>query len=78
MAKDFDGSQPRAVQVIVGCGLAIDKGLMTRPTAVRMIASIAGQFGVAIDAEVELAAVQAEAATAAEADVFTTPAAADA
>ena len=61
-------------QVVVACGLAIDKGLLSDRTALALIDAIAGRLGVGIDTEAELAAAQAAASARAEADGdFTLP-----
>lgn len=73
MAKDTTKYAAALQQVVVAAGLALDKGLITRATAVRYINSIAGRFGVEIDAAQELDAARSEAAEAAAADVFVTP-----
>jgi len=64
-------------QVVVAVALAIEKGLMTEATALKIIIAIAGRLGVEFDAEAELKAAQAEAAKRAEKDVFTEPPAND-
>ncbi len=61
-------------QVVAGATLALTSGLITRVTALRIISTVAAQLGLEIDPEQEIADAQAEAAKAAEADVFTTPA----
>lgn len=73
-AKDTSKYAAALQQVVVAVGLSLDKGLITRDTAVRIINSIAGRLGVEIDADQELTDARAEAATAAEADVYHTPA----
>ncbi len=65
-------------QAVVAVGLALDKGLITQATAVRIINAIAGRLGVEIDAEGELEAAAAEKADAAAADVYATPDSVDA
>ena len=60
-------------QLVVGCALAIEKGLMQDKTAVQLIAAVASRLGVEIDAEKELKAAQGELAKRREADTFTTP-----
>jgi len=57
-------------QVVVAVALAIERGLMTELTALKIINSVAGRLGVEIDAAAELKAAQAEAAKRAEKDVF--------
>jgi hypothetical protein len=47
-------------QLVVGCALAIDKGLMQEKTAVQLIAAVASRLGVEIDAEKELEKARAE------------------
>jgi hypothetical protein len=64
-------------QVVVAVGIAIDKQLLQKTTAVRIINSIAGRLGIEIDADEELGKV-AQAANAAYEDVFSTPNTADA
>ncbi len=63
-------------QLVAGAAQAIDRGLLSKKTAVMLINAIAGRLGVEIDAEEELAQAQEEAKAAAEADTFTTPPAA--
>lgn len=77
-AKDTTKYAAALQQVVVAVGLALDRGLITQPTAVRIINAIAGRLGVEIDAEDELAAAAAERADAAAADVYRTPESADA
>jgi hypothetical protein len=72
-AKDTTKYASALQQAVVAVGLALDKGLITQATAVRVINAIAGRLGVEIDAEAELAVARAEAETAAEADVYVTP-----
>lgn len=72
-ARDTTKYAAALQQAVVAVGLAMDKGLITQATAVRIINSIAGRLGVEIDAESELEDALAEAAEAAEADVYTTP-----
>lgn len=58
-------------QLVVGCALAIDKGLMQDKTAVQLIAAVASRFGVEIDAEKELEQAKEELAARKEDDAFT-------
>ena len=51
--------------------VAINGGLLTKVTAIKMLAAIAGRLGVDFDAEQELKDAEAEAAKQAEADAFT-------
>jgi hypothetical protein len=67
-----------AMQALVtAVGIAIDRKLITMVTAVRIINSAASQLGIELDPEQEIVDAQAEAAKAAENDVFTTPATGD-
>lgn len=60
-------------QVVVAVALAIDKGLLTEATALRMINAIAERLGIEFDAEAELATARKERERRAELDTFTTP-----
>lgn len=48
-------------QVVVATGMAVDAGVLTQATALKIIAAVAGRLGIEIDAEQELAAATAEA-----------------
>lgn len=61
-------------QVVVAASAAIGQGLLSEETATVLIASVAGQLGVEIDAEKELAAARDQKSKRAEADVFQEPA----
>ena len=60
-------------QVVVACGMAMDKNLLSPETCLLIINSVAGRLGVEIDPEAELEKAQAEAAKTAEADAFPGP-----
>lgn len=60
-------------QVAAAMLVSVNAGFITRATAVKMLASIAGRLGVEFDAEAELAAVETEQADAAAKDVFSAP-----
>lgn len=60
-------------QVVAGTALAIQRGLMTDDTAVRLVEAIAGRLGVEYDAAEELEAARAAAAARREDDVFHEP-----
>ncbi|MFZ4701870.1 MAG: hypothetical protein ACOYMG_17630, partial [Candidatus Methylumidiphilus sp.] len=60
-------------QVVVACGLAMDKNLLSPDTALHIINSVSGRLGVEIDAESELARAALEASKKAEADAFPPP-----
>lgn len=77
-AKDTTKYAAALQQAVVAVGLAMDKGLITQATAVRIINAIAGRLGVEIDGEKELIAARKEKAKAEEDDVFTTPETVDA
>lgn len=72
-AKDTSKYAAALQQVVVACGLAIEKRLMTKATALNIIGAIAGRLGVEIDADEELTKAMNEATQVAEADVFATP-----
>ena len=55
-------------------GLAIDRGLLTEATGLRLLAALAERLGVDIDVATELEAAREEAAGRAEADAFPEPA----
>lgn len=74
-AKDTSKYAAALQQVVVACALAIDKQLITKALALKIVGAVSGRLGVEIDAEDELAAALAEVGAAAEADVFTMPAA---
>ncbi len=71
--KDTSKFAQALQQVVVGCGIAVEKGFITRATALEIIASIAAQMGVEIDIAAELDLVTAEIDRAREADAFTPP-----
>lgn len=77
-ARDISKYAAALQQVVVGVALALDKGLITRTTAVRIINAVAARLGVEIDADAELEAALAEAAESAAADVYATPTSVDA
>ena len=58
-------------------GLAIDRGLLTEASALRLLAALAERLGVELDVEAELEAAREEAAGRAEADAFPAPPADD-
>lgn len=72
-SRDISKYAAALQQVVVGCALAIEKGLMTQETAIRVINAIAGRLGIEIDADEELANANAAADKNAENDVFTNP-----
>lgn len=61
-------------QTVTGVVIALDRNLLTRATALAIIAAVAGRLGIEIDPEEELGKAEVEAAKDAEKDVFTTPA----
>ena len=72
-ARDTTKYASALQQVVVGVAMAVEKGYITKKTALRMIAAIAGRLGVEIDVEAELADALKAAAGLKEGDVFTTP-----
>jgi len=62
-------------QVVVGCSMALDKGLIGKETALRIIDTVAARLGQGIDADEELEKAANEASQREEADGFPDPAA---
>jgi hypothetical protein len=60
VSRDITRYATALQQVVVGCALAVEKGYLTKKTAVRIIATVAGRLGLEIDAEQELADAIAE------------------
>lgn len=60
-------------QVVVGCTMAIDKGLLSEQTALSLINAIAGRLGADIDIAEELGKAQLDANRRAEADAYPPP-----
>lgn len=73
MVQDTTRYAAALQQVVVAAGLAIDKGLLSDATALGLINAVAGRLGVAIDADIELAAARHEAAVRAEQDAYPPP-----
>jgi hypothetical protein len=72
-AKDTSKYAAALQQVVVGASIAVEKGLMTDETAIKLINAIAGRLGVEIDAAKELKSVKDTASKQAEGDIFTNP-----
>lgn len=72
-ARDTSKYAAALQQVVVAAGMALDKNLITKETALKIINSIAGRLGIEIDADDELAKAGVAANKAAEEDVFTQP-----
>jgi len=72
-ARDTSKYAAALQQVVVAASLAVDKGFITRETALGIINAVAGRLGVEIDVEAELVAAQEAASKQAEGDVFTVP-----
>ncbi len=68
--KDTTRYAAALAQIVASCERAIAEGLLTRITAVRLIASCAARLGVDIDAETELADAEAEVAERGGKDLF--------
>lgn len=73
VARDTTKYASALQQVTAAAVQAIDRGLLTEETAVRMIENTAGRLGVEFDAVEELAKARQESEKRAEKDVFTTP-----
>lgn len=72
-SKDISKYAAAMQQAVVGCAMAIEKGLMSEPTAIKVISTIAGRLGVEFDAEAELKAIQLKRSQAADNETFSTP-----
>lgn len=72
-AKDTSKYAAALQQVVVGASIAVEKGLMTEETAIKLINAIAGRLGIEIDASEELKKVKGAKSKTAEDDVFTEP-----
>lgn len=72
-AKDTSKYAAALQQVVVGSYLAVEKQLITKETAVKIINAIAGRLGIEIDADYELAQVKKEKDKEDANDVFTEP-----
>lgn len=70
IARDTTRYAAALQQVVVAAATAVDKGYLTKATAIKIIASVAGRLGVEIDAEAELADAATEAADKAKEDLF--------
>lgn len=73
VARDTTKYAAALQQVTASVTMAIDRGLMTEETAVRIIENLSGRLGVEFDAEEEIAKARKESEKRAEGDVFTTP-----
>lgn len=76
-ARDTSKYAAALQQVVVAVGIALEKNLITKETALKIINSIAGRLGIEIDADDELAKANEAAGKTAEGDVFVTPPAAN-
>ncbi len=72
-ARDTTKYAAALAQVVTGCAMAIDKGVMTEETGVALIAAISGRLGVEVDAHQELADARKQQTAAAEKNRFTGP-----
>jgi hypothetical protein len=75
-ARDTSKYATALQQVVVACGIAVEKKFITQETALKIISTIAGQLGIEIDVESELKAVLKAAGKAEEDDTFVEPPAA--
>lgn len=71
VARDTTKYAAALAQVTTGAVQAIDRGLMTDETAIRIIENISGRLGVEFDAEEEIKKARAQMAKRREDDVFT-------
>lgn len=76
-SRDTSRFAAALVQVVTAVQLAIDAGLITDVTGAKLVAAVAAQLGVSIDAADELAAARLAAGKRAEDDTFTGPAASE-
>lgn len=72
-ARDVSKYAAALQQVVVSVSQAVQSGVMSRETAVRLIAMVAGLLGLEVDATEELATATREAERRAEEDVFRDP-----
>lgn len=72
-SKDISKYAAAMQQVVVGCAMAIEKGLMSEPTAIKIISTIAGRLGIEFDAEAELKVIELKRSQTADNETFTTP-----
>jgi hypothetical protein len=73
IVKDTTRYAAALQQVVTAAGLAIDRGLLTEDTALKIIDAVSGRLGVSIDVEAELEAARQTAADKAAQDVFVDP-----
>lgn len=71
--KDISKYAAALQQVVVGAGMALDKGILSKDTAIAVIATVADRLGLKIDPAVELEKAARDAAQAAESDAFPEP-----
>lgn len=74
VARDTTKYAAALQQVTSSVTIAIDRGILTEETAVRIIENLSGRLGVEFDAEKEIAKARKQAGKRAEKDVFTDPA----
>ncbi|MDD5276774.1 MAG: hypothetical protein PHR16_11930 [Methylovulum sp.] len=72
--KDISKFAASLQQVVMGCSLAIDKGLLSKDTAIALIGTVADRLGLKIDPALELEKAAQDSAKAAETDAFQAPA----
>jgi hypothetical protein len=73
VARDTTKYASALAQVAQAVAMAVDRGLMTDETAIRVIENISGRLGVEFDAEAEIKNARLALATKREQDVFHTP-----
>lgn len=72
-AKDIAKYSTVFAQIVTGAAQAVQAGLMSEESAVRLVVIAAAALGLEVDAKEELARARADAAKRAEADSFTMP-----
>lgn len=72
-AKDTSKYAAALQQVVVGASIAVEKGLITEETAIKLINAIAGRLGVEIDADEELKNARQAVQDKANEDVYNDP-----
>ena len=73
VTRDASSHATALGQVTGAVALAVDRGLMSEVTALKLIRSVAERLGVEFDAEAELITAREEVQARAEADAFSAP-----
>jgi hypothetical protein len=72
-ARDTSKYAAALQQVVVAAVAAVDRGMLSRETAVMLVGLVSAQLGLEIDPATEIGKIEAERTAAAEADVFRLP-----